>query len=586
MSEALQAPIAPADVAGELETQSHLVAGGAEIAEIDLTKVYTRVHGDRVYSGTITDIANGGCPAFANMPLEAVRYTLENEDIAARMMQRGREKREALHAAKAADKASPAERPSIAKSSEKSERVSSAANDGQEVGASEDNAVVPVSAAKQEAGAVNAVVRNEATASIGNHIESQVRHRIEAVARPVMDAMVTTTVFGHKQELREPAQSEPAVDRAAHPGLPSIAEAPNVLQLPQVAAEYAMQQADQFVAGPQEHIERLAMPTVDFVEQPMVTHKNVEVVDFSELRTEIAELYALDVVEGVSEDVEASAANDLEQSNLEAVESTTEQPAEEIFASEVIELRQQLVALTEALTEVEEGSGLALVQGTERLLAAGELQEDVVASDPVELRPEDIIPIRRATASTPESVRSSEPVTAPSGGVRLEIGTPMQGQPLEVTFAHVARFLKAEDAGDNMGANVQEYPAVPELIEAVANLKDAYTEHADEPQLADRLSPRLVSELVKLMSVLGYEQPQEVLAAFAEQHGVQSLLEMIEYLCQLSHHETRKEFAPSVGPWSFGGIITSDGPDKTVLARALFWLTRRLVVSPFGGMSA
>jgi|GEM_PF-3587715 len=556
------------------------------VAEIDLVsaqdkteQVFKHTLGDgREVEGTL-EHARKVCPVIGRLSIEKARETLAQADLIARVAQRGKERR-ANEAAKAAGaelftKESGRAKAPVSKTEVSVKPVAERPNDGQARSVSIERLANEETVVSSPVIEPRALPHNQQS----RNVEKPTGEREDNPSSSIALVLIAEAREHEADVVLEQVATEPAGSVLGKLTQPTVSRELPVMQLPSVAVEQMIPaQGELFVAGPHEAAEEIERPTqqaIDMVEQSTA-------IDVAKLRAEIAELY----VGGVSEEAASPEVGAIEYPVSGVINVVSERPTAESIIGEVIELQQQLTAAAETMPDLEPGVGLALLLETERLLQEEAMMtEAAFLAEPIELAPDAVISLRQGNVEIAPA-DSAEPAAA---NPLHEVAIQAQGQPLELSLARVARLLKSEIArGDDGNGSLESLPPqAQDIVEVVVDLKAALAE-AGADAATVRLSPRVVAEMVRLLGALGYEQPQEILLAFAQEHGLQSLLEMMEYLCQLSHHENRKEFAPdSLGSWGFGAATGRDDSDprKTVLARALFWLMRRLVASPFVALS-
>lgn len=107
---------------------------------------------------------------------------------------------------------------------------------------------------------------------------------------------------------------------------------------------------------------------------------------------------------------------------------------------------------------------------------------------------------------------------------------------LEETFVQLAVHLSEESLLDVNEATTYQ------IIDEIAALCEISSEV--QPTDSIELTVELTEKVIALVRSLGYENPEEVMVAYAEAHGTDFLLQTIMYLCRLQAQANR-EFAQS-----------------------------------------
>lgn len=108
-------------------------------------------------------------------------------------------------------------------------------------------------------------------------------------------------------------------------------------------------------------------------------------------------------------------------------------------------------------------------------------------------------------------------------------------QPLEQTLVQVIKLL----------SEPEKEPVEVELQEIVQDIREVLADCFVEQENREtrlQITPELTEKLLKLLRVLGYEQPEEVLVGFAKEYSLELLLQAIEYICQLNSEGISREF--------------------------------------------
>lgn len=567
----LAPPIVDPSLGVSQESTQPIAEAAATPSQEEAEQVFKHTLDDgREVEGTLEQ-ARRVCPVMAKMSIEKAREALAQADLIARVAQRGKERRanEAVKTANAGSSTKGADRAKTAvnKTEASVKPVHERPNEDQASPVSVEQSV------DEEAVASPPIAEHTMPPHQQRNLDAaKVTVKREEDAHSSAAIMVTAESGMHEvhvaqeQAVAEPDRSisEQVSVQAANRELP-------VMRLPSVAVEHMVPPEAERPAAElheaAEAIERPSLETIDVVEQSVA-------IDVAKLRAEIAGLYIEDVVEEAAPS-EAEGAGNPGPGVMDAV---TERFAPEPIAIEVVELQQQLTAIAETVPDAEPGAGLAFLLAAERALQEEMMMVEIASlAEPVELAPDAVISLRQGNAenASADSIESTRMIL-----FHENMTVSQQDQPLEVTLAHVVRSLRMEVTSDHQeGSSPQAY----EVVEALADLQAALAEVDIDATAAEQLTPRVIAEMLRLLGILGYEQPQEILLMFVQERGLQSLLEMMEYLCRLSHHENRKEFlrAPAVRRFTDSGTLADDGVRRrTNLARALFQLMHDLFVYP------
>lgn len=116
-------------------------------------------------------------------------------------------------------------------------------------------------------------------------------------------------------------------------------------------------------------------------------------------------------------------------------------------------------------------------------------------------------------------------------------------------------------------------------VQEIQELRDVLTKIGVELKGPDQknISPALTKELLKLLRIVGYPDPQTTLMEFVEKYSLKQLLQSMRYLYQLSNDDEQKEF---LSPTAMKSLAATDESLTLRLGRAIFSLTKTKYEAP------
>lgn len=137
-----------------------------------------------------------------------------------------------------------------------------------------------------------------------------------------------------------------------------------------------------------------------------------------------------------------------------------------------------------------------------------------------------------AQQPTKDEVQIEEPVTLKIVQQKAEAE-----QPAEVVLVELVHLIESQD-------EQSETADQPQLMEIKQLLSEIHQEvQANVEIVKPPITPELTHKLLTLMEKVGYQDPQKALLDMANRHGVDFLMQAMEYLYQLTLEENRYEFA-------------------------------------------
>ncbi len=113
-------------------------------------------------------------------------------------------------------------------------------------------------------------------------------------------------------------------------------------------------------------------------------------------------------------------------------------------------------------------------------------------------------------------------------------------QGLEQTFAQLAEVLENNlPTADDQ----EEYLELTNVLSAIQEeLSVCMVSNEETGEVALKVTPELIQQLVALVKFLGYEHPKEVITSLIELYGMAFLIEALQYLCDLNNPINQIEF--------------------------------------------
>lgn len=144
--------------------------------------------------------------------------------------------------------------------------------------------------------------------------------------------------------------------------------------------------------------------------------------------------------------------------------------------------------------------------------------------------------IAEQPAEDKDEVAQALPVTLESIQQKAE-----DEQPVETVLAELSSLLEKPESA--------EPETQPQLNEIKQLLNEIHQEiRVNIEQAKPPITPELTRKLLALMEVVGYQDPQKALLDMANRHGIDFVLQAMEYLYQLTLEENRYEFASQTAP--------------------------------------
>jgi hypothetical protein len=532
-------PLAAESVVLVMPVESAVVA---EAAQPNPARVYTHtLESGEVVEGTL-DGAMRKCPVLGKMSIEQAQATLDQDDFARRIAERGAR----IRAAEQPDQ-SPERQPearTASKDSEDKRKTSATIQPHTKtettvtapvVKAEATPAEPPLSHAQQQfidCPPVRPVIKQIMTAEpapLSAAVKEQIRSIPRPATRPVMDDRII-------EELTKPKLPLP-VHREAAP--PAVLKAPATRATPEAAP-----------LSPSLPLEAIEIPALLEAEADNATIEP-ETPDVMEIQAEI----------------------DGEVINLESEMTTAGQEVPEYDDQEASSDASEEIAHLgpEPYETAIEPVNVALAEGPVEDTLVEALPSDEFAEPVPDVLPE--IMAIESVDSNPfaEFLRSQEfPEEAP---ILETVTAPAPDKPLEDTLTELAVYLANTPMSPEASNAKPETAAQDEVIRTT--IKEIVVELDAIPLISEGLyqplAPELTHKILFLLLQLGYENPQEALEQFTSGHSLEFLLQAIRYLHQLLAEYNRQEFlsqTPSSWPIMIASLPRLGRAILTLLARS------------------
>lgn len=292
-------------------------------------------------------------------------------------------------------------------------------------------------------------------------------------------------------------------------------------------------------------------------EPPEMTDASSDVLDIEAIMARIEAAYRYKNIEGdeLDEDLQLTADDEaVVDVVIQEAEGNEAEWLELLFEPETIDTYLELTALIDNV----ETSQLALAEGLE-------IADNTSTLPRANIEIADIPDLETFMATRGVS---EEPMTLEAIQERAD------EQPVEQTLIQLVEYLTE-------AAEVLEQKALLRIVQEIEKALPACYGTQETVDVKPRITPKMTEKILMLLHGLGCQKPKDALVSFVAKYDIALLLQTLDYICQLSNNENRREFLVALAVTT----NTDDDDNRQRLGKAIIGMVIKYALEPMTYLS-